>query len=242
MPRSQGTAVTNSFVRGLVDQATGLNFPENAVTDVDNVRFPKVGNAERRKGFDLEDSAVAAQPESTTTINEFVWEAVDDDGSNMFLVLQFDNFVSFYRAAKAAALSAGKFALALDLENFLAPGASAASIPDFHCNFSAGRGYCFITHPLCDPVVVRFNADTGVLEAARITVRVRDFESVEDELATEENPVTLSNEHHYNLKNQGWNKNVRIGSANDENSFGGNDSLSGEGNPFVVVFNPFDQV
>jgi hypothetical protein len=33
---------------------------------------------------------------------------------------------------------------------------------------------------------------------------IRDFEGLDDELAVDEEPSTLSAEHHYNLKNQGW--------------------------------------
>ena len=38
----------------------------------------------------------------------------------------------------------------------------------------------------------------------RGVIQVRDFEGVDDDLGNDEEPFTLSKEHHYNLLNQGW--------------------------------------
>ena len=39
MPRQQGIAIENSFIKGLITENTALNFPRNAATEQDNCVF-----------------------------------------------------------------------------------------------------------------------------------------------------------------------------------------------------------
>ena len=54
MARSIGTTVENNFVNGLITEATGLNFPENACTDTLNCIFYDNGKVSRRKNVRFE--------------------------------------------------------------------------------------------------------------------------------------------------------------------------------------------
>lgn len=215
MARSVGTALQNNLSRGLITEATGLNFPDNAVTETWNVVFEKIGKARRRLGIDIEDSATSqAYDESDGVIREFIWQSVHNSGGFTFLVVQFGWNIHFYELTVNSALSSGVVPDAIDLRNYKAPG--AGEIKDNPAAFSSGAGYLFITHPNCDPVVVRFNKDENTFEIARVTILLRDFEGVTDNLSVSTNPATLSSAHHYNLKNQGWHKYVRIGSSTNE--------------------------
>lgn len=219
MARNVGTVITNNLSRGLITEATGLNFPDNAVTDSLNTVFEKIGRVSRRKGYDLEGFAEALQFEdSDHVVNEYVWQSVAKNGGFTFLVVQLGWNIHFFELSVNSSLSAGVTPNSIDLRNYQAPGAS--EIHKTPAVFASGAGYLFVSHPRCNPLVVRFNSDDNVFEVAGITILIRDFEGVTDNLGISENPVDLSTEHHYNLKNQGWFKLVRVGSADNEVSSG----------------------
>lgn len=224
MARSVGAVIQNNLSRGVITEATGLNFPDNAAVDAKNVVFDPVGSVRRRKGFDIEGEAVTkAYKDSDGLIKEFVWQSVARTGGFTFLVLQMGSSILFYELTLSEALSSGSRPVGLDLNDYKAPGAGDLRMTP--CTFAAGAGYLFIAHPLCDPVIVRWDEDEEVFQAARIELRIRDFEGVEDTEALLTNPVALTTEHHYNLRNQGWNQQVRVGSTSNEAGVGG--SLGG---------------
>lgn len=220
MPRGEITTVQNKLTRGLITEATGLNFPEDAVTQAENVKFDPVGFVERRLGIDLEDDAdTLAYQDSDGVIKEFVWTAVAGTGKYTFLVLQKGSVVHFYKLAVEGTVSNVIMPVSLNLETYKAAGASL--IKETPASFASGQGYLYIAHPKCDPVIVRWKPAAGVFQAARIKLLIRDFEGLEDGLSIVANPSSLSKEHHYNLLNQGWDQKVRVGSVSNEIGTGG---------------------
>lgn len=210
MTRNAGTVLVNNLSKGLITEATGLNFPDNAVTETWNTVFLKMGSATRRKGIDLEGEAdTRTYKISDGIIKEFIWQSVASTGGFTFLVLQIGESVVFYEMTVNSSLSAGAVPIGLDLTDYRV--STSKDIKNTPCTFASGAGYLFICHPACDPIVVRYSATDKEFQVAKITVYIRDFEGVPDGLGLSEEPVNLSVEHHYNLKNQGWYKNVRIG-------------------------------
>lgn len=220
MPRNTGTVISNNLSRGFITEATGLNFPENATTESLNVVYDDIGSVRRRLGIDVEGGATTlAYKDSDGLVKEFVWQAVARSGGFTFLVLQTGSVVHFYELTQSEALSSGILPVSIDLDAYKAPGAGELRMTP--CSFAAGAGYLFIAHPLCDPVIVRWVEDEGHFEAARISLRIRDFEGVEDSEGLLTNPVNLTDSHHYNLRNQGWNQEVRVGTVSNEVGTGG---------------------
>ena len=83
MPQSNQTAEFNTFVGGLVTEASPLTFPENASIDEANFELNKDGSRVRRLGMDYE-SGLTALPltYATTPINDpvvvtFEWVDVE---------------------------------------------------------------------------------------------------------------------------------------------------------------------
>lgn len=221
MPRNVGSVIQNNLSRGVITEATGLNFPDNAAVDALNVTFDPVGSVRRRKGFDIEGEALTkTYSDSDGLIKEFVWQSVARSGGFTFLVLQTGSTVVFYELTSSDALSAGINIVGLDLNQYKSPGAGDLRMTP--CTFASGAGFLFIAHPMCNPIIVRWNEDTQAFEAALVKLRIRDFEGVEDTEALLTNPVNLTTEHHYNLRNQGWDQIVRIGSTSNEMGEGGN--------------------
>lgn len=220
MGRTAGVIIENQWTKGLVTEATGLNFPEHSATDADNVKFLPKGSVVRRKGIDIEGNALTLEYEETEGIvKEFVWNAVAKTGGFTFLVLQKGSSVNFFELEDATSVSSGVHSTSLPLESFKVPGAGDISV--IPCSFASGGGYLFIAHPLCDPILVRWDETAEEFEAARVSIFVRDFDGVNDALGPETNPTDLTDEHHYNLRNQGWDQQVRVGNVSNEIGEGG---------------------
>lgn len=218
MARNSGTILTNNFSRGLVSEATGLNFPENAVTDSLNVEFKKIGNVIRRKGYDVEGNPIVAefwgQGWDEGVYKEYVWHTVGNHGGFTFLVVQSGGAIRFWELSDEQSVSQGFHHAAIYLDQWKKVG--APSTHDSPAHFSSGSGYLFITHPSIDPIVIKYDEDIDELAAAVVKIYVRDLEGVEDDLGMDEEPENITSEHLYNLYNQGWYKYVRIGSVDNE--------------------------
>ena len=201
MPRNSGFYVESDVSGGVVTDFTGLNFPEKSEVSADNVIFSEKGRIDRRKGFDYEpDFLMDTVDRENKVINTYLWRSVGGNGDLTFAVVQVGNILSFYLVS-ASSLSSGKVSQEIDITPYLIIGSPNDSV---ECQFASGNGKLFITHPYTDPFYIDYNADTGVFTSTRITLQIRDFEGAVDPLETETRPTTLSNEHKYNLYNQGW--------------------------------------
>lgn len=225
MPRQAATVLHNNFTKGLITEATGLNFPDGAVTEAWNTVFERIGSARRRKGIDIESEAETfSYADSDGILREFVWNAVALNGGFTFLVLQVGASVLFYELSTETSLSASQTPIGLDLKDFKAPG-STLDIELTPASFSSGAGYLFICHPACEPVIVYYEDDTETFKAGPITIYIRDMKGLEEEgVGLTEEPTTLTATHHYNLFNQGWYQTVRVGAKSTSGGSGGNEN------------------
>lgn len=205
MARGATITVENSFTRGLITEYSAMNFPEDAVTDGDNVVFSELGKVRRRPGINLETGAhsyalgpLTAYPGVYT---EYRWDSVGGQGL-VFLVQQVGATIRFFEVTDGA-LSGGLKAFNVNLLSFKT-NVSNETVAENYCQFAAGKGYLFIVHPFCDPIAVKYNNDDDSIETTRIEIQVRDFERLDDGLDTDERPKSLTNIHKYNLYNQGW--------------------------------------
>lgn len=205
MPRDAAIQVENNFTRGLITEATGLNFPENASTDTYNCDFEATGLVRRRLGVDYESSYVSNTIASDLTdkaVTEHTWKTVAGIGNLTFQVIQVGVRLYFFEVSSTTALSANIKGFTVDIDDYAAAG--APSIEEEPAQFSSGNGTLFVFHPYAEPFFVTYDNDTDTITETQIDVKVRDFKGVDDTLETEDRPTTLSNEHKYNLYNQGW--------------------------------------
>ena len=201
-------SVMNNFNGGLKTEFTGLNFPENAATDTQNVVFSIIGEALRREGIDLEVNAVQNNIfVQGKAVNTYRWSNVGGDGQTQVLVVQVGNMLYFFNTSVATPSSPISAQLLMSNINFSVYQASGntADISLVECQFTDGNGYLFVFHPDCDSFYCTYN--NGVVSANKITIQVRDFTGFTPEPgnpAITFRPSTLNNEHNYNLQNQGW--------------------------------------
>lgn len=204
MPQQIATSTENNFTKGLVTEFTGLNFPENAATDCDNVTFDITGNVYRRLGIDYETNYTSFDfgSRADAAINTYKWNNAGGDGNVQIVVCQVGTFLRFYRSSSATTslpLST-QWIGSVDVSSFVANGLLFSS--DQECQFTDGNGYLFVYHPDCEPFYCTYIA--GVIAANVINVKIRDFVGAIDNLEDNIRPSTLTDPHNYNLQNQGW--------------------------------------
>lgn len=199
MARNAASSIENNFVGGVITQATGLNFPENAATNAINVVFNEKGNVTRREGVDGETGyqGIFVSP-LQKAFTEYFWEAVDNNGNRTFMVQQAGSSIYIFSTGVNAAISTNLIGVvqlmpwALTSEDYF---------QQFPCQFASGIGRLFVTHPMMTPIYITYDATTNLFSSFAIEVQIRDVEGLP---VFSPRTYELSNERWYNLLNQGW--------------------------------------
>lgn len=204
MPQQLTTSVENNFTKGLITESTGLNFPENASTDTDNCSYDLIGNVFRRQGIDFEVNGTKTLfNRSAVAVSTYRWNNAGGDGQTQIFVQQIGTTLRFWKSSNATVnspLSDQRIAYNVDISAFVVSGGSFNAT--LECQFSDGNGYLFVYHPNCEPFYCTFAS--GVITSTPITVQIRDFTGVLDISGVSARPLSLTQEHLYNLVNQGW--------------------------------------
>lgn len=112
MPRNVAPIEQNTFVAGLITEASPLTFPQNASLDEENFVLSKKGSRARRLGMDLEDNYVSVDSGVTATagdeviVTSFKWQNVGGNAAQTIIVVQVD-YKLFFFDASSQPLSAG---------------------------------------------------------------------------------------------------------------------------------------
>lgn len=206
MPQQTTVAVENSFVKGLQTEFTGMNFPEQAVTETYDCIFDIDGSVYRRTGFDLEPNFVTKTIDrSNRAIRTYLWQNVSGNGNITVIVVQIGNILYFYEADGTGIFSTGAQTTTVTLT----PVSGAPITDTIEVQFTDGNGYLIVVHPYMDPIRIAYDAAAHTATPTTITIQIRDFEgAVNDVLAVDARPTStlgaLDKFHHYNLLNQGW--------------------------------------
>lgn len=207
MARAVANKIYKTFVRGLITEANELTYPENASIAEDNTVIFRKGNRSRRLGMNAETNGGASVFETggaglrQEAMMDFNWSAVNNDASVNFLVKQVGNRLRFYDHG-ASPLSDGLKPFEVDLNDYLAPLQSDVSYEPVQ--MAAGKGFLFVVGEKMEPLLIEYDPDNNTITVQRIYIQTRDFKGLNDGLANDEEPTTLSTEHSYNLRNQGW--------------------------------------
>lgn len=208
MPRNVAFSIQNNFTKGLITEATGLTFPENACTEIENCVIERTGLVKRRLGFDFEANFEnETLSTSANTKSTYQWESVAGNGDISFAVVQIGNTLHFYQVLSDSPLSASKHSDTIDLLDFLPSGVT--TVATIECQFSDGNGLLFVTNPRLETFYVTYDPDADTLTGTQIDLMIRDLEGdAADSLAIDNRPTStlaaLTAAHRYNLMNQGW--------------------------------------
>ena len=202
-----------SFVKGLITEANQLTFPENASIDEANFVLNRDGSRSRRLGVDYESSyALTATGLTATDIKEgkqsfHVWESPDGDTSVSLGLVRIKDKIWFMNLLTDSPSA--------NLKNGGSP-ITIASLSNSKIETSVINNKCVIvSKDLPRPVLLTYAKTTGLVTQSTIQLEIRDIYGVDDTLFLDTRPTTLSNEHKYNLRNQGWNKNIVTSSGAD---------------------------
>jgi hypothetical protein len=107
MPQNYQAGEFNSFVGGLVTEASPLTFPENASIDEVNFVLDRNGSRRRRLGINLEPGTTAVpRPDIAPTATEYTttygWKNPGGLGGKSLIVLQTDNNITFIDRSAAS--------------------------------------------------------------------------------------------------------------------------------------------
>jgi hypothetical protein len=220
VPRSKQIEIVNNFSKGLITEATGLNFPENACTDALNCVFDYKGVVTRRLGFDYENGfELDALTRDNSAIAEFLWESPNGDGTLSFVVVQVGSILRFYTVDFDGALSPGMQSFTIDLANFDVTG--NPGVGGVACQFASGKGYLLVSHTYCDPFYVVYSAAGPSVTGTSITIQQRDFDGLTPTATYPDNKTrptstraALDDFDEYNLQNQGWERTIEDDAGN----------------------------
>jgi hypothetical protein len=211
MPQQPASLEFNTFVQGLITEASPLNFPDNASLAEDNMVLNRDGSRQRRLGIDFEPGYVfnpvtsgdylnSTFSSTNTAVSCYRWDNVANDPTLSFGVVQLGTklyFFDLYASSPSAALknTGGTTDILPDL------GVASRSAK---CQFTAIGGKLVIACNYEAFLVLEYDKDTDTISSEFQRIEVRDFWGVDDGLDIDERPTSLTNEHKYNLYNQGW--------------------------------------
>lgn len=196
----------NTFVQGLITEASPLTYPENASIDEENFVLNRNGSRRRRQGMDYESgyslsSSILNDYFSDQSVTIHKWSNADNNGLYQMAVVQVGATLHFYDIT-ASSISANKKSFTVDLNTFKT--AYAINLGANPISTASGYGYLIVVSKDTEPFYIEYDVDTDTITTTQISLEIRDFIGVDDGLDIDENPTTLSSEHEYNLKNQGW--------------------------------------
>jgi hypothetical protein len=207
MATKQGQrAEINTFVQGIITEASPLNFPPNASREEENFVLKRDGSRRRRLGMDYEEFATlrtagTAADFLTKGYTSFNWLSVSGDNTQEFVVIQVGKFLHFYDVAD---MEAGDgYIDDIELTGFAADTVySMAGIEGKLVVVGGAEDIAIITHT------------AGVFTVEYEVLKVRDFWGVEvTDTPYEDDPfyrtavpytTDILNLHRYNLQNQSW--------------------------------------
>lgn len=213
MPRAVAVKQYNTFVKGLVTEASPLTYPENASLDEDNFVLKRDGSRERRLGLDYEiNYALTSTGFTQREIEEgkqsyHKWENPGGDTTVSIGVIRINNklwFIDILTPSPSASLLNGGAPLTI-------PNLNTANIETAVIN----NLFIIVSANLPKPIKLTYHPTTKMVSLQEISISVRDLWGVQDNLGVDVRPATLTQLHRYNLRNQGWSPKIQTTCGSD---------------------------
>lgn len=218
MARRSGTIQQRKFIKGLITEASEIEFPDDACSETWNCVFDDKGVVSRRQGYEYENNHSILTENSTSGVKkEFIWKYAGSSGTNLLVVLQEGHLISFFLPDSVGNISSNRKAFTVNLVTYKAGTATQTEIQDISADFAYGKGRLFISHPKCEPLYVIYNEITDTISVTSYEIEIRDMGGIASDGTTriDQRPSTLTDSHKYNLFNQGWYISVKCGTGNE---------------------------
>lgn len=205
MPRSVTPIETNTFVAGLITDASPLTFPENSSIEEENFILSIDGSRQRRLGLDFEEDSsdvttgVTNADSVEPSFSSYKWNNAGGDPEKSLLVVQMGKEIKFFDLDEIP-ISSGY----IDTHEFT----SSDGTQNFA--YATIDGILVVTTGLKEVTAFEFTSPSTITSSS-YDLMVRDFFGVEDEVAgvnlyekLDVRPATTDNAHTYNLRNSTW--------------------------------------
>lgn len=208
MTKPSRRAEVNSFVKGLITEASPLNFPANASLDEINFELNRDGTRDRRLGMDFEtdyekiNTDIFELDYVNSGKNTFKWIGVAGSLVDDFLVVQTNNSLKMFDLSKESLSGNGYIGSAI-----------IATFPiDVDYSFAAIDGKLVVASGNEEIAIVTY--EEGEVAPFTVTyerIKVRDLWGIEETDVNYETDISyrgdgtvLNLPHVYNLRNQSW--------------------------------------
>jgi hypothetical protein len=187
--RASGQKDYISMSQGLVTEASSLAFPEGATSDELNFTIDRNGLVRKRRlGFDKLVTDFTVTGANAKLENVFYWR-----GPSLVVVTVTDETprtLLRFHAVDADFTFIAEFVIAdLVVSTQIAQTTSLLTITT-----SSG----------INPILCEFDSVGEEIVISDVSMYIRDFELIDDALGISVRPITLSEDHKYNLFNSGW--------------------------------------
>ena len=214
---SRGNLTINNFVGGIITEASPLTFPQNASLDESNFRLDRNGTRARRLGIDYEDghrvfaTGLSLAEMQRARMRVFHWPTPSGFTEVSIGVVQVAGSIFFVDLATTSPSN-----------NVLNGGeAFITGLPgDIVMNFSIVNNKVVASaDALEDIFIFSYDLVSDTVSFTSRKISIRDLYGVEDiitvngitrPITIDERPTTLTNNHKYNLRNQGWSEKISI--------------------------------
>lgn len=212
--RAKGLKQLLSPQQGLVTEQSPLTPVEGSTLSEDNFDFNDDGSKRvRRLGINREATGsfftLSENITATSATNHYLWESVSNIGGLNFHVFQINSILYFLEDGEGD-LYGNLKGFEYDLTNDVT---SAYTDTDTEMvDMYGGDGKLFVVGKRIEPIFLEYDQSGDSLSSTQIQIRIRDFTGLDDGWQTNYRPTAidgLSEEHEYNLRNQGWNQQRR---------------------------------
>ncbi len=215
MPRSRGDKEYILPFNGLNTEVNLLHFPQEFAVDVLNMEPDYNPQMVRpRKGVSTTGSVTLVETRNASAhdvaINSFLWENVNDDPDKNFIVIQVGRYLYFLDDTTYVAN-----AERVDLNDVLSGTVEGtlALLEPTRVEFANVKGNLLVCANAINPTLLRYTGTA--IEATEIVLQQRDLLGIDDGLEVDERPISgaYTDDHKYNLFNQGWYQQRRLASG-----------------------------
>lgn len=209
MSRTQTNKLYTDFSKGLITEVNDLQFPENATVDEENCDILNNGIRTRRRGIEDIKNLKTVTARGDIWSQPYVWKEPLENSELNFLVICLENYIHFFKMDSDGTYS--EFIDDVQIST-LKISSFSGDIKQYPITFTHGKGVLIGTHPYLEPFVIQYVQDTAgtvsltddTFSLDAVIIKIRDYIGLDDNLAVDEEPASLTAEHHYNLRNQGW--------------------------------------
>jgi hypothetical protein len=228
MPLARGDKEYILPAKGVNTEANLLHFPQEHATNALNMEIDYDPMLIRpRKGIATSGSPTSAMASLTLgdndfAVNTYLWEAVGRDPQLNFVVVQIGRYLAFLDDSQLDDPSSAVNGSKIDLNNVLSgtTEGTLALLETTRVDFAHIKGKLVVTANPIEPSVITYDAAADSFELASLNLKIRNMQGIADGLEVYERTTTaegMTDDHRYNLLNQGWYKQRRLtaGSATE---------------------------